>query len=137
MQVYGLFVWLHVPEHDRIFDGDLSDRGESLIDLNADELYGRVCEAGIATSVIAAKIVGSSNPKLSLIELLREEVSYSCAPPVLYWSFVLMFATMSTCIHACRWTPGGKLMKSQRPSLLPTPLTHPQLTIIPIPVTVE
>jgi hypothetical protein len=137
VQVYGLFVWLHVPEHDRIFDGDLSDSGESLSDLRVDELYERVCEAGIARSAIATKALGSANPQLSLIELLRDEVSYSCAPPVLYWTLVFMFATMSACVHLCRWTLGARLTRSQRPSLLPTPLTHPQLTIMPIPVTVE
>jgi hypothetical protein len=137
VQVYGLFVWLHVPEHDRIFDGDLSDSGESLSDLGVDELYARVCEAGVSSSAIAMKALGSANPELSLIELLRDEVSYSCTSPVLYWTLVFMFATMSSCVRLCRWTLGARLTQSQRPSLLPTPLPHPQLTIMPIPVTVE
>ena len=75
VQVYGLFVWLHIPEKKRIFTSDLPDVSASLSNLSQDELYAKACEAGIATSIISTKVVGSTNPRLALITLLREEVS--------------------------------------------------------------
>ena len=74
LQVYGLFVWLHAPEHDVIFDGRLLEGGASLSHLGLDELYSRALGAGIASSIISQQVLTAANPKVALIQLLTDEV---------------------------------------------------------------
>jgi hypothetical protein len=73
-------VWLHVPEHNIITGGHLLEDGASLRNLDLHELYAKASEAGIQSSTIADKILGATQSKMALVELLADEVLLTPPP---------------------------------------------------------
>ena len=73
---------LNLPEHNIITGGHLLEDGASLRNLGLHELYAKASEAGIQSSTIADKILGATQSKMALIELLADEVLLT-PPPIL------------------------------------------------------